>query len=59
MDKVSHIQMIVDNNIIEVAISHDIIIGVFKLKNSHKEFKYKLTDKAQICISVLEETWQH
>lgn len=59
VDKVSHIQMIVDNNIIEVAISHDIIIGVFKLKNSHKEFKYKLTDKAQICISVLEETWQH
>ena len=56
MDKANHIQMIVDNRIIEVGISHDIIIGVYKLRNSHKEFTYQITDKAQIHIYVLEDT---
>ena len=51
--------MIVNNRIIEVGISHDIIIGVYKLWNSHKEFTYQITDKAQIHIYVLEDTWKN
>ena len=56
MDKANHIQMIVDNRIIEVGISHDIIIGVYKLRNSHKEFTYQITDKAQIRILLIDFT---
>lgn len=48
--------MIVNNRIIEVGISHDIIIGVYKLWNSHKEFTYQITDKAQIRILLIDFT---
>ena len=52
---VEEISLIVDKNILEVGISGDIIIGVYKLNKSDNQFAYEIPESAQIQLFEMEK----
>ena len=47
--------MIVDKNILEVGLSGDIMIGVYKLNESNSQFAYEIPESAQIQLFEMEK----
>ena len=52
---VEEISLIVDKNILEVGISGDIMIGIYKLKDRKSQFEYKIPESAQIQLFEMEK----
>ena len=52
---VEQISLIVDKNILEVGLSGDIMIGVYKLNESNSQFAYEIPESAQIQLFEMEK----
>lgn len=52
---VEQISLIVDKNILEVGISGDIMIGIYKLNESDSQFAYEIPESAQIQSFEMEK----
>ena len=52
---VEEISLIVDKNILEVGLSGDIMIGIYKLNESDSQFAYEIPESAQIQLFEMEK----